>query len=760
MKGSPLVLAVAVTITTTAPQPTTAQPGFAPDTFDDPVAQQLYTTAFAAWETLDESIQRYTALIRQRSAFAIRSFWRDRVFYHNETAVRAFWERDHMPVVQVLGTRSEYPGRETATREGDLEWLEDLPFDRPFDPGDDRLVFGPTDDDFRLAHPLAEGADSLYRFRSGDTLTLSFADGRRLRAIQLDVLAREADARRISGVLWIEPESGALVRAVYRLSREFDAMRDMPELQEEDEQGTFRYVPGLFKPWTFDLTVVAVDYSLWDFKAWLPHSMRIEGQAAAGIFKFPVSMDVSYEIESVSLAVDEEADPDGAAPAMQPLEPPLKEVYFETRAEAMAFIAELLSGDESVTYEALGANEPGLVNSSWMIAPEERHLVDESPHIPPPIWKDVAGFPSDAELEAFIEKLADLPAPSVAQAAFGFHWGWARHDLIRYNRVEGPALGGRMESALGGTFSLGASAFFGLADLRPKVRLDLERSTVLRRLSLGAFHELRPTNPRGRYLDFGNSLNAFLFGRDEGEYYRATGADLVWRPPDGARASFAFRAYAERQSTVANKTDFALFRAFDGDGTFRPNIEADHVEEAGAELRLSPWWGLDPGSAQLGVELHGRWAVWRVPGEDRRTDYQQASATLRSIIPVAGDGWQRWSLGFETAAGTTWGDAAVQRSWFLGGGSSLRGYSASTLSGLSFARGRVEVSRTYEAGSAILFGDAGWAGDRKDFDSGDILYGVGLGGSVLDGLIRLDLSHGLTGPHKRFRIDLYLDAIL
>ena len=119
----------------------------------------------------------------------------------------------------------------------------------------------------------------------------------------------------------------------------------------------------------------------------------------------------------------------------------------------MAFIAELLSGDESVTYEALGANEPGLVNSSWMIAPEERHLVAESPHIPPSVWKDAAGFPSDAELEAFIEKLADLPAPTVAQAAFGFHWGWARHDLIRYNRVEGPAFGGRMESALGGTFS-------------------------------------------------------------------------------------------------------------------------------------------------------------------------------------------------------------------------------------------------------------------------------------------------------------------
>ncbi|MDE2793390.1 MAG: hypothetical protein OXL34_01105 [Gemmatimonadota bacterium] len=768
MRPLPPAATLVAVLAAVTPSPTHAQSGYAPDTFEDSVAHLLYAAARANWKSLDESVLRYSALIRQRSATKIRALFRDRTLYHNETAVRAFWERDRQPVVQVLGTRSEYPGRDIAIREGDLDFLEDLPFDRPFDPGSDRLLFGipdqgnlslePEDDEYWLAHPLAEGADSLYRFRSGDTLTLSFADGRRLRAIQLDVLPREADAHRISGALWIEPESGALVRAVYRLSREFDAMRDVPDLEREEERGTFRFIPGLVKPWTFDLTMIAVDYSLWDFKAWLPHSMRVEGEAAAGIIKIPVSMDISYQIESVILAEDEEPDP--AAGPDQPFVPPLKHVHFKTRAEAMAFIAKLLSEDEAVDYEALGADEPGLVNSSWMIAPRERHLVEESPHLPPPVWEDAIGFPSDAELERFVEKLADLPAPSVAQAAFGFHWGWARPDLIRYNRVEGPAFGGRLEWALGRRFSLGTAGFFGLADLRPKVRLDLQRSTMQRRLSLGTFHELRPTDPGGRYLDFGNSLNAFLFGRDNGEYYRATGADFTWRPPDGARESFTFRAYAERQSAVANEIDFALFRAFDGDGTFRPNMKADHVAEAGAELRLSPWWGNDPGGVQLGVDLHGRWAMWRVPGEDARTDYRQASLTLRSIIPVAGDGWRRWNLGFEAAAGTTWGDAPVQRSWFLGGGTSLRGYSASVVSGLSFARGRVEASRLFEAGSAILFGDAGWAGDRSRFDSDDILYGVGLGGSVLDGLIRLDFSHGLKGPHKGFRVDLYLDAIL
>ena len=329
MRTFTVALALVTGVAVAAPARAGAQSGFAPDTFEDSVAHRLYAAARANWKALDESVLRYTAVIRQRSATAMRTFLRDRVLYHNETAVRAFWERDHRPVIQVLGTRSEYPGR---VIEDEMDWLDDLSFDRPFEPGSDQLLFGipdqdvlplePRDDGFWLAHPLGGGADSLYRFRSGDTMTISFQDGRRLRAIQLDVLAREADANRISGTLWIEPESGALVRAVYRLSRKFDAMRDIPDLEREEERGTFRYVPGLLKPWTFDLTVVAVTYSLWDFRAWLPRSMHLEGEAAAGIFRFPVSTDVSYEIESVTLAEDEKADPDGDAEAVHPAAAP------------------------------------------------------------------------------------------------------------------------------------------------------------------------------------------------------------------------------------------------------------------------------------------------------------------------------------------------------------------------------------------------------------------------------------------------------
>ena len=65
-----------------------------------------------------------------------------------------------------------------------------------------------------------------------------------------------------------------------------------------------------------------------------------------------------------------------------------------------------------------------------------------------------------------------------------------------------------------------------------------------------------------------------------------------------------------------------------------------------------------------------------------------------------------------------------------------------------------------EIGSLTAFGDIAWAGLRGDFNGDDLLYGIGVGASLLDGLVRFDVSQGLTGPTKQFRVDLYLDALL
>ncbi|MCK5653397.1 MAG: hypothetical protein KAJ42_18560, partial [Gemmatimonadetes bacterium] len=560
----PLIWAVALLLTGEGVAAQAAVP-LAPDAFVDPTAEALFRAARANWLSIDESVVRYTALIQQRIAAAIRTPLKDRTLYRSELAVRAFWDRDYDAIVQVMGNRIQHPGMEPLGDREPWEWLNDMPFDEPFQPGGDRLFFGftdtdeeaftPTNEDFWFAHPLAGGADTLYRYESGDTLTLSFPDGRRLRAVQLNVLPRVADVHRISGTLWIEPESGALTRAVYRLSQQFDVIRDVPEVQQEEEAGEFDMVPGIFKPWTFDLTVVGIDYSLWNFKVWLPHSMRIEGEAAAGIMKFPISMDVSYRIESVT------TEDDLAEEAAEGLPDNIEERHFESRAEAMAFLSQLLTDPDGVEYQPVSTVTQVTITDDFdtvrvierpsrFLVPTDVTILETSPHIPPPIWEDAPGFASEDELREMVETMADLPAAPVQGIPWDLNWGWARHDLLRYNRVEGPAVGGRFESELGGflaPLTFQASGFIGLADLEPKVRLSLERASVKRRITLGGYREIQATDPRGRYLELGNSLYALLFGRDDGEYFMATGADLMWRPPDTERQSFKFRAYAERQ---------------------------------------------------------------------------------------------------------------------------------------------------------------------------------------------------------------------
>lgn len=759
-------------VVTAAPgtaQTPAAHARFAEDAFLDPVARELFAAAFDGWGNLAESVERYTARIDKRVAVALRALRKDRTLYHSETAVRAFWERNRRPVVQVLGARARYPGRDLALGGSSLAWLEEIPFDAPFVPGGDQLFVGlehgatafmPTEDDFLLKHPLGEGADTLYRYRSGDTTTISLPDGRQLDAVRLDVLPREASPHLISGTLWVDPSSGALVRGVFGVKRRLDVARDIPGFREEvaDDIG-YRLIPGFLKPLAAEMRLVAVSYSLWDFKVWLPRTARYEGEVALGMVKVPVSVEVAYRMESVTLKDELEAEAQATAGGSGGES--LQEVHFETEAEAMAFIAQLLSEDGGFTYQPASGfpREPGRRWSRW-ITPDDPGLLEDSPHLPPPIWEDAPGFPTEAEMEEYLRVLARIPVPPVKEDLWDWSWGWGAQDMLRYNRVEGLAVGGRFGLALHGSYSLGASGHFGLADLRPKARLDLERATVLRRLGLGAYHELRASDLESGYLGFGNSLDAFLFGRDNGEYFGVTGADLTWRPPVTARQSFSLRAYAERQWPASNHASFALFRAFDRDWDFRPNLAADEVEETGGELRVSPWWGKDSERAEFGIELFGRSAVWRRVGEEVREDYSQASATVTTIIPVRGSGWRRTRLAFEAAGGYTWGRAPVQRSWFLGGPGSLRGYPASTISGLSFLRGRVEFARTFEGFGGSLFVDAGWAGPASEFDYGDMLYGIGAGVTIVDGVVRMDLSRGLKGPRKGFRFELYLNAIL
>lgn len=728
-----------------------------PDAFRDPVARRLYEAAAAQWRRLDESIVSYTALIQQRFAAAVRLPLKDRTLYATETALRAFWRRDKHPIVQVLGLRSRQPHKTVDPAE-DRGWLNDLPFSRPFDPGADRLLFGLAKaedqehaevadmgpvgpaDDFWFTHPLAANAHESYRYESGDTIALRFPDGRELRAVGLHVLPLEADPHRIAGTMWIEPESGALVRAVYRLSRRWNAIRDS---EEGFGDSPLRFMP-FARPLTMDLGLLAVNYGLWDFKAWLPRTMRLEAEIGAGSFRFPVSFEQTYAIESVTTADDLAAA--GGEAAGGP-DADVRRIHFGSQAEAAAFAAQLRSDDPP----------PG-GRQSFFIVPQDRAGLTASPDLPPPIWDDAPAFLSEEELDGFARNLAELPRVGRPALPWTLDWPWRGRGLLRYNRVDGLAAGLRGAWQLDDRHAVSAAGMLAFAGLRPQGRVEIDRLTVLRRLTLEAFDETRATDPAGNYLGAGNSASAFLAGRDRGRWYRSAGLGLAWRPPAGAREFFLVRAYAERHRSLGTRAGFALFKAGQDEWSFPANPAVDEGAELGGEVRLSPWWGSDASRAQFGLELTGRAAAWRPAGGGERLEYGAASATLRTVLPLLAVGPGRWRLGAEAGIGTTWGRVLPQRAWHLGGATTLRGHSDAVLTGASFMRGRAELSYAAAFGGLGVFLDGGWAGDPEDFGKGDPLYGAGVGLTLLDGLFRLDLARALRAPGSKFRVHLQLDS--
>ncbi len=286
----------------------------------------------------------------------------------------------------------------------------------------------------------------------------------------------------------------------------------------------------------------------------------------------------------------------------------------------------------------------------------------------------------------------------------------------------------------------------GLADLEPNVEASLTRTTFGTSLRLAGYHRLAAANPEMRPFGVINSMTALLAGRDDGEYFRASGAEILWRPGLTRGQWFEARLYAERQRAAAVQTRASLPRLFDADQAFRPNIAAAAAAAAGAALTLR---GVRPLGAH--AQAGGETVVEGVGGDYR---YARLATTVRASALL----W-RLAVGIEGGAGTSRGTVPVQGRWYLGGPATLRGYSGGAASGEAFWRARGEIANSFPAARLALFTDWGWAGPRSAFAGTRPLRAFGVGVSLLDGLIRLDVARGLRGPGG-WRFDVAVDGVL
>jgi hypothetical protein len=691
--------------------------------FLDPGAAALMKRAREARLSSDRSLRSYTAIVRSRIAAGLRMPLKDRTLYRQESAARVRWSRDSTTVVQLLAGREQHPGAIHAPQSG--FGIDDL-----FDPSQDRMYFGLTkvernekrnpDDGFWIEHPLGAAAERHYRYQSGDTMTIRLQDGRTVRVLELRVIPRRNDPHTLRGMLWVDTESGALVQAAFRLTRTVDILRDMNALDDDDMKDVAK-IPGFLKPIEFDMSLLTVEYSLWEMRHWLPRTMRVEGVARAGVVRFPASAELSYQM----LDVTTDAQPG-------------------TVSESEAIAATLAEWNAADDHRVINRRSSG--RDLRVLVPRDSARLLNSELLPRPIWSEAPEFMSENELEKLYDRVAAVASPAKPDLPVTFGWGFREPDMVRYNRVEALSIGARVTVPLPYVRVEGI-ARLGAGDLRPNLALRAVRENAHRTLELRGYHELMTVEESGAALGFGNSASALLLGRDEGEYYRAIGASLGMAPPSARRHWYDARAYIERQRAVSRNTHIAVPRIW-SDSVFRSNIVADAATQVGALLHLRPWWGTDASRAQLGLDL-------LLQAEAGDFEHGRARLTVRSAVPVG----EKLRVGAEAAVGTSTGTVRRQRWFYLGGASTLRGYEPSTIAGTAMARGRLELARTYGFGNLAIFTDWGWAGDRSDIQRVDQRWAVGAGASLLDGLVRVDLARGLRAP-RGWRVDMHLDAIL
>ena len=337
-----------------------------------------------------------------------------------------------------------------------------------------------------------------------------------------------------------------------------------------------------------------------------------------------------------------------------------------------------------------------------------------------------------------------------------FDWGKQRADLVRYNRVEGISVGVRGAVRFGpraAPLSVALTGRLGTADVAPRATLAFTRETPSGSLILSAYRELRPLEEAGRPLGVGNSVTALLFGRDDGDYYGATGAEVAWTPPVIARRGYRVRLYAERQRAASRETDGSVLGWIGWDTGFRPQPVAEPADQMGIELTWWPRWGEDPSQPSVQVDVH-------VQAERGDHDFERARVTLSGQLPLP----LRSGLAAEAGVGTSRGPAPLQRLWWLGGPATLRGFAPGVLAGRSFLRGRLELFHDLttlpwaRATSLVAFADGAWAGERRRIRWADAVASAGIGLRLLGGVLRLEAAWEWKGPAAR-RLDLYVDGL-
>ncbi|MBU6367359.1 MAG: hypothetical protein KJT01_14185, partial [Gemmatimonadetes bacterium] len=543
-----------------------------------------------------------------------------------------------------------------------------------------------------------------------------------------------------------------------------------------DDDAPPAWVKATFRPAKAELEGITVEYGLHEGRFWLPRANSASYLVQFGFMRLPLRLDEAFRYQDVNAAFPLRAIPatrlaraqgdtvnagDSTtvmdAPATVSVSVGSGAVQGGVTADSAAARAAAdtatlsprerqrarLCARDSV-YTRVDSRFEGRLRVAFDMPCNEERL-RTSAALPPLDAKDREAFDSPAR-DALLGVLGLALQPGGAPGRPQLRWG---SEFVRYNRVEGLSVGAQLRQGLGGGYTLAATGRIGHADRHANGELALERSAAGRTVTAGVYHRLAASNPDwGGALTLGPSLPALLYGRDEGFYFRAYGAELVdLRTRRGGATRW--RLFVERQWAAGDSgvlTTFSMARALTG-RRFRDNVIADRMALTGVQAD----WSRVLRDVVGGVRLTAA-----VQGEAATGTYSYARGSVEATVsrPVG-----KLAAALTGAAGTSAGRLPSQRQWFLGGVRTVRGQFPGTLEGNAFWLARAEVGTRQGVVRPVAFLDAGWAGSRRAIGRLQPLRGAGVGVGILDGLFRLDVARGLY-PNKGWRSDLYLQATL
>jgi hypothetical protein len=550
--------------------------------------------------------------------------------------------------------------------------------------------------DAGFIQPVSVRGLRLYRFESGDTMQIQLP-GRTITLVEVVVRPREADWEMLEGSLWFDSDNGVLVRAAYRPSGVWD--------MDVREPGDLADVPGFLKPAIGTVRSVVIEYGLFEQRWWLPR--RVVGD---GIFEWGdglVRMPLTLEWTLSGHIINEAPRPDiTAGPDFVPVG---RRVFGDDRRR------------QRIQYLAPAGVDLG-----------------RAPELPAPI---VAGEPfafSRAEMApllARLEQVAGLP-PEPRAAPIKL----ALLTSLRYDRVSGLNAGYALDVDAG-RFRFTPELRLATAVPDAFARFQVSRGST----TLTGYRGLADASDWNIAGSLGNSTGVLLFGHDGGDYYRVSGGSLAWTF-GGAVMRARIEAFAELQRPIERQTDFSL--ATLGGGSLRPNLRAARLDLVGARADLA---------GQLDAGVQSAVLNWRVRGEAAAGggEYARAMASLRITGPVS----EKTAAAFEVAAGVAGNGVPPQREFLLGGVATLRGVAENTVVGPAFWLARAEGGAGPAGLRGLLFFDIGWAGPRGAVAESRPTAGAGVGASIMDGLLRMDVARGVLRSSS-WRAYFYIDALL